>query len=335
MKTYGVMLVGCGHIGMEHLNDIYFRENVRVEVVDDTDPKVAEAAWRRSGASRWGTDYRLFLEDKNIDIVIIATYTDSHLPILKDCLAHGKHVLCEKPIANTYEEGRAFVDAVKTASTKVLVAHILRHNQSYQKIHDILQSGAVGEVKLIRMSQNHHAKDWPRYCRLLKDCSPAVDCCVHYYDIAQWLVGSPIVEVSAIGTKTQPDVPRENYTLVSFKMANGCIGYYEAGWSQSMRAGNVKEFIGTKGRVTLEMQTQRGQDSEEGDLITVYHSDTGEYELFNLHTEYKDMYAQLKTLIDMIENDTEADPTIDEVWSAFCVALSADNAIINQNKVYI
>ena len=93
MKTYGVMLVGCGHIGMEHLNDIYFRENVRVEVVDDTDPKVAEAAWRRSGASRWGTDYRLFLEDKNIDIVIIATYTDSHLPILKDCLAHGKHVL--------------------------------------------------------------------------------------------------------------------------------------------------------------------------------------------------------------------------------------------------
>lgn len=335
MKTYGVMLVGCGHIGMEHLNDIYFRENIRVEAVVDTDPKVAEAAWRRSGASRWGTDYRLFLEDEHIDIVIIATYTDSHLPILKDCLVHGKHVLCEKPIANTYEDGRAFVDAVKTASTKVLVAHILRHNQSYQKMHDILQSGAVGEVKLIRMSQNHHAKDWSRYCRLLKDCSPAVDCGIHYYDIAQWLVGSPIVEVSGIGTKTQPDVPRENYTLVSFKMANGCIGYYEAGWGQSMRAGNVKEFIGTKGRITLEMQAQRGQDAEEGDLITVYHSDTGDYELFNLHVEYKDMYAQLQTLIDMIENGTEGDPTIDEVWSAFQVALSADNAITNRKTVYI
>lgn len=327
MKTYGVMLIGCGHIGMEHLNDIYFRQDVRVEAVVDSDPKAAELAWRRSGAARWGTDYRPFLEDEAIDIVIIATYTDTHLPILKDCLAHHKHVLCEKPIANTYADGLAFVEAVKTAPTKVLVAHILRHNRSYQKIREIIGSGAIGDVRLIRMMQNHHAMDWPRYCRLLTDCSPTVDCGVHYYDIAQWFVGSPIVEVTGIGTRTQPDAPRENYTLVSFKMENGCIGYYEAGWGQSLRACNLKEFVGTKGRITLEMKSQRGRDAEEGDLITVYHSDTGVYETVNLRTEYKNMYAQLETLIHMIEEDEAGDPTIDEVWSAFRVALAAERSI--------
>ena len=51
MKTYGVLVIGCGHIGMEHLLDIYYRDDIRVEAVVDMNPAVAEAAARRCG--RW------------------------------------------------------------------------------------------------------------------------------------------------------------------------------------------------------------------------------------------------------------------------------------------
>ncbi len=335
MKTYGILLIGCGHIGMEHLNDIYYRDDVRIVATVDHDPARAREAARRSGAAAYGTDYRPFLDDPRVDIVIIATYTDTHLPILRDCLAHHKHVLCEKPIARTVEEGRAFIEAVSAAPEKVLIAHILRHNRSYCKLRELVQSGAIGELRLFRMTQNHHAMDWPRYCRLLEDSSPTVDCGVHYYDLAQWITGARITEVSGFSTTTQPDAPRDNYTLVTFRMENGCTGFYEAGWGQSLRACNVKELIGTKGRITLELCAQRGRDTEEGDLLTVYHSDTAVYETINLRAEYKDMYAQLHTLIDSIERDTPLDPTMDDVWSAFLAAQAADEALRTRRTVTV
>ena len=259
--------------------------------------------------------------------MIIATYVASHLSILKDCLAHGKHVLCEKPIAASIDEGRAFYEAVKRASSQVLIAHILRHNQSYIRIRQLIAQGAIGELKLMRMVQNHHAMNWSRYRRLLEDCSPIVDCGVHYIDVMQWFAGCRVYQVSGIGASLEPDSKHPNYGMITLKLENGCIGYYEAGWSRNTASANVKEFIGTKGRITLTMRDHRSQDQEEGDLISVYHSDTGVYETINLQAPYKDMYAQISTLIDMIERHTPGNPTIEEVYSAFCVAMEADRAI--------
>ena len=110
-------------------------------------------------------------------------------------------------------------------------------------------------------------------------------------------------------------------------MDNGCSGYYEAGWSKTLRSSNEKEFIGTEGRITLEMRDRRSHDTEEGDLITVYRKSGEIYDTVNVRTVYKDMYAQIETLIDMIENNTEGTPSIDDVWRAFRIALLADASI--------
>ena len=336
MKTYGVLVIGCGHIGMQHLLDIYYREDIRIVAVVDKDPSAAEAAARRCGVQTWGTDYLPFLKRDTIDIVIIATYASTHLTILRECLAHHKHVLCEKPIGETLEQGLELVKTVKAAKEKVLIGHILRHNASYNKIRELIQSGAIGELRLVRMAQNHHTLlDWDRHRRLLQDCSPAVDCGVHYFDIVQWYTGSRIVEVTGFGARTQDDVVRDNFNMVTFRLENGCAGYYEVAWGQTIRTNNLKEFIGSKGRISLDMVISRSEDGEEGDKITVYHSDTGVYETVNVQTKYKDMYGQLKELIDMIENDTAGNPTIDDVWQAFKVAQAAQKSIESGNTIRI
>lgn len=326
MKTYGVMLIGCGHIGMQHLLDIYYRDNIKVVAVADKNEELAMKAARRCGAL-YTTDYKEYLKRSDVDIVIIVTYTASHLEILKDCLAAHKNVLCEKPIATNLQDGKEFVKAVKETPQKVLVAHILRHNSSYIKIRELIKSGAIGELRVIRMAQNHHSMNWPRYKKLLSDCSPTVDCGVHYYDLLRWITGSEIEEVSGIGTKTQDDSPSLNYTLSTIKMQNGCVAFYEAGWGQNIRSCNLKEFIGTKGRITLELKTQRSRECEEGDLITVYHSKDSRYETINVKAQYKAMYRQLETLIDMIENNSPGNPTTDDVYKAFVAAVACDTAI--------
>ena len=332
-KVYGILVIGCGHIGRQHLEDIYYRDNVRIQAVVDADFENARLAARQYGAAGYGTDYRPCLDNPAIDIVLIATYTSSHLSILRDCLAHGKHVLCEKPIAANEEDGRAFFELASNARQKVLVAHILRHNRSYIRVRELIRAGAIGEVRLMRMVQNHHAMNWERYKRLLADCSPMVDCGVHYIDVMQWFTGASVVEVSGVGTTLEADSPDMNYGLMTVKLSSGCIGYYEAGWSRSTASENRKEFIGTAGRITLELEAVRSANREEGDLITVYHSDTGTYETINLETKYKDMYAQLETLIDMIETDSPGRPTLKEAYDAFYVALKADEAI-RQGRIF-
>ena len=103
----------------------------------------------------------------------------------------------------------------------------------------------------------------------------------------------------------------------------------------SIKSQNMKEFIGTKGRISLVLQEMRSGDREEGDLITLYNSEKGEYKIINNDSQYKDMYGQVCTLIDMIENDTEGNPTIDSVFSAFKIACLAQQGIMENRIIKI
>lgn len=336
-KTYGVVLIGCGHIGEDHISQIYYRENIRIVAVVDEDAERAQLFARKYGAAMWETDYRSCITRDDVDIVIIATYVNTHLDILRDCLAAGKHVLCEKPIAANLADGEEFCRLAMQAKTHVLVAHILRYNESYRRIRALIQSGVIGDVKVIRMTQNHHALNWPRYKRLLADCSPVLDCGVHYYDIIQWFTGARITRVQGIGTVIDNDLAADqvNYGLVSMQLSNGAIAYYEAGWSQNCSSSNVKEFIGDKGRITLTMKNFRCTHVEEGDCIEVYHNDTDCYETMNVQANYKNMWEQLKALIDLIEGRETDAPTIADIHSAFLVGMAADAAIRNNTAVTV
>jgi predicted dehydrogenase len=126
-----------------------------------------------------------------------------------------------------------------------------------------------------------------------------------------------------------------NYGIITLRLADGCVSYYEAGWSKNTSSQNLKEFVGDRGRISLQMKASRSSNQEEGDLISVYHSDTKEYEAINIQAEYKNMYGQICTLIDMIENHTPGNPTLEEVFSAFSVAMEADRAIREKKIIAI
>lgn len=335
MKKYGVMVIGCGHIGCEHLSDIYFRNDIRICAVIDTDEKAAVTAARKFGAEKYGTDYREFLSSPDIDIVIAATYVHSHYEIVKACIEHGKHVLCEKPVATTADEGKKFFDLVRGASVKVQVAYILRHNKTYQKAFELIQNGAIGELRAIRMAHNHNADNWHRFYNLLSDCMPVVDCGVHYFDVASWFTGSDITEISGMGALLDDDAPKLNYNIVNFKTASGCSCVYEAAWGRNVASRNLKEFIGATGRIELRFSALRGDSFTEGDLISIYRSSTDSYESINVKSNYKDMYAQLKSLIKSIEEDFETTPSISAVEKSFNAAIAAEKSILTGNRVLL
>lgn len=334
-KTYGVALIGCGAMGAAHLDEIYCMEHVNVVAVCDTDEERAREFAHRYGAQRIETDYRALMDNPLVDIVIIATYPGSHLEILSACLAAGKHVICEKPLAATLEDGEKMVRLIReNPQCKVLVGYILRHNQTYRHVAEMIQNDAIGHPIVMRMTQNHHTMDWPKYKNLILNTSPIIDCGVHYYDVMRWFTGAEITAIRGIGQKTEPDLPdgTYNYGMTIAELSDGSIGYYEAGWSNSMSSSNTKEFIGPKGRISVTYQMWRQQNQEEGDLIEYYRYPEGTYETINSLCSRKPTGDQLNALIDMIENNAPANPSIEDVWKSFTIAFRADSDIRSRIK---
>ncbi|MBE7022220.1 MAG: Gfo/Idh/MocA family oxidoreductase [Ruminococcaceae bacterium] len=330
MKKYGIALIGCGSMGAAHLDDIYCKDDVEIKCVCDINEEHAKDFARKYRAERTETDYRKAVSAEDVDIVIIATYPQSHLEILTACLQNGKHVLCEKPIASNLEDGKKMAQLIKeNPACKVHVGYILRHNKTYQKVAEMIQSGAIGKPIVMRMTQNHHTMDWQKYLNLIKDTSPIIDCGVHYIDIMHWVTGAEITEVSGIGLRTEPDVPKGkyNYGLMTAKLSDGSIGYYEAGWSNTISSCNVKEFMGPRGRIRITLQMLRSENHEEGDMIEYYKYPEKTYETININCKRKPTGDQLEDLIHMIETDAPGSPTIDEVIDSFTWAVKADEII--------
>ena len=83
MKTYGTILIGCGHIGLEHIAEIHYRENVNLVACVDINPDAARMAAHRYGAQTFGTDYRPFLE-RDDGAGVVAGEPDLRLPRVDD-----------------------------------------------------------------------------------------------------------------------------------------------------------------------------------------------------------------------------------------------------------
>lgn len=330
IKTYGVALIGCGHMGEAHLENIYYKDNVRVVCVCDAIEENAAKFQKKYGADYYTTNVDKCMVDENVDIVICATYPSSHLSILRKCVVYGKHLICEKPITPTIEEGRDFAKIVKCfPEVKVLIGHILRHNHTYNVAADMIRSGAIGFPVVMRMAQNHHTMDWSRYLELIKETSPIIDCGVHYIDVMQWFTGEKIVDISGFGQRISDDVPEDkyNYGMINVKLSGGSVGFYEAGWSNTMPSDNLKEFIGPKGSIKIVFKKDRTAHQEEGDMIEYYKYPEKEYEIINVDGKRKPTDLQFDHLVDMIEKDIPANPSIDEVFEVFEIAMNADQLI--------
>ncbi len=136
----------------------------------------------RPSAEKWGwaesaTDWREAIARDDIDIVDIVTPGDSHAEIAIAALEAGKHVLCEKPLANTVAEAEAMAAAAEKAAAKgvcAMLGHTYRRLPATTFARDLVRAGKIGEIHQVRAS---YLQDWlvdptaPLAWRLQKDLS--------------------------------------------------------------------------------------------------------------------------------------------------------------------
>ena len=150
MKTIRWGMIGCGEVAeMKSGPGLYRAAHSQLVAVADRNPGRAEDFARRHGVARWHDDAEAIIRAPDIDIVYIATMTESHRDLVLRCAAAGKAVLTEKPMAMSHADCLAMIAACREASVPLWVAYYRRALPRFLKVRELVQSGAIGDVRMV------------------------------------------------------------------------------------------------------------------------------------------------------------------------------------------
>jgi predicted dehydrogenase len=212
--TLGVGLIGHAFMGAAHSQawrtaphffDLPLRPQLTVLAGRDRD-RVTDAAARLGWASV-ETDWRRVLERDDVGLVDVCTPGDTHAEIAVAALEAGKHVLCEKPLANTVAEAEAMTEAAARAAARgvrSMVGFTYRRVPAIGLARRLVAEGRLGQVRHVRAQ---YLQDWiadpsaPMSWRLEKDRAGSGalgDIGAHVVDLAQYVTGQAVTGVSAV-----------------------------------------------------------------------------------------------------------------------------------------
>lgn len=285
-KTLNVALIGTKFMGKAHSNA--FRQVARyfdlpaepvMKVLCGKDPKGTAEAAAKFGWQEASTDWKAVVNRPDIDVVDISSTGNMHAPMAIAAAKAGKHIICEKPLANTVKEAEQMLAAAKAAGVKHMCGFTYRFNPAIQTIKKLISSGQLGTIFHFRAC---YLQDWivdpefPLNWRLTKEGAGSGalgDIGAHITDLCQFLVGD-IAEVAAatetfikerpladaeatIAAKNQKKTGKKGKVTVDdaaiylarFKNGN-TLGTFEATrFAPGRRNYNAIEIYGSKGSI--------------------------------------------------------------------------------------
>lgn len=149
MKKYNLGIIGAGMYGKILIRCFQEDERANITWVNSASEGTTKSAAEEFGVENWSTDYRDVLTDSAVHAVVIATPPFLHADQLEAALNAGKHVLLEKPMAESLESVRRIVKAVEQAPGQMVLEASCRHTRLTSKfkfIKDMIDSGKLGEV---------------------------------------------------------------------------------------------------------------------------------------------------------------------------------------------
>jgi predicted dehydrogenase len=153
-QTLRVGLIGCRGMGWNNLKSFLKNKDVSVSAICDIDENVIANRMKELGemgvTAKSYKDYRRLLDDRDVDVVIIATPDHWHCLQLVDACAAGKDVYAEKPLANSITESRVMVQAVEQHNRIVQVNQWQRSQAHFKNAMNYVQGGKLGKIAMVK-----------------------------------------------------------------------------------------------------------------------------------------------------------------------------------------
>lgn len=214
MTSLRVAMIGYGFMGAAHSQGwrtaprvFDLPANTEMAVIVGRDAAAVAKAAKKWGWAESATDWREVIAREDIDVVDIVTPGDSHAEIAIAALDAGKHVLCEKPLANTAAEAEAMAAAAERAAArgvKAMVGFTYRRVPAVTFLRQLIAEGVVGRIAHVRAS---YRQDWlvdpdmPLAWRLQKEHAGSGalgDIGAHAIDLVEFVTGMDVEQVSGV-----------------------------------------------------------------------------------------------------------------------------------------
>jgi len=290
-QEVNVGLIGYSFMGKVHSHafkdmSFFFPEAAAYPVMKAicgrNEANVSDAA-KTFGWQSYETDWKTLIGRDDIHLVDVSTPGDSHAEIAIAAAEAGKHVFCEKPLANNLAEARAMADAVRNAGVKSMVAYNYRRVPAVALAKKLIEEGRIGDIyhwRAVYLQDWIMDPDFPLVWRLQKEkagSGPHGDLNAHIIDLARYLVGDisevsgmqetfikerPIAEeidaalgASTGGSSQMGQVTVDDTTLFLARFENGAVGTFEATrFAGGRRNGNRFEINGSKGSIAFNLE---------------------------------------------------------------------------------
>jgi predicted dehydrogenase len=257
MKTIRWGIIGCGDVTeVKSGPGFYKAANSQLLAVMRRDGALAADFARRHDVPRWHDDADAIIRAEDIDAVYVATTPDSHCDYVLRCAAAGKPALVEKPMAMDTGQCEAMLAACRSAGVPLWVAYYRRALPRFLKVRELVQSGAIGTVRMVVSRQfqpyrtqaqaNPGSPPW-RIEMARSGGGLFVDMVSHTLDFLDFVFG-PIEQIRGFADNQAGAYRPEDVVTASYRFASGVHGSGTFCYAAD-RDDEMNEIIGAEGRI--------------------------------------------------------------------------------------
>lgn len=204
---FGVAILGAGRIGMLHAENIVTTvPGLTLKVVADPVPAATNQARERFGVEV-EEDWRAAVQDSNVDAVIICSPTDQHAGQIREAAAAGKHIFCEKPIARDLESIDELLAHVEEQGVKFQTGFNRRFDRNFATLRNRIVGGDIEDLWMLKITSRD--PEPPPLSYLQDSGGIFFDMTIHDFDMARFLVGAEVREVTACGSALVSEETKE------------------------------------------------------------------------------------------------------------------------------
>src|SRR5580698_8673739 len=294
-------VIGVGVMGSNHARVLSELPGVELVGVVDPDRKQREQVARRLGCAAFAAVDELVA--RGVDAVTIAAPTHLHRDIAIGCAERGIHILVEKPIAPTIEEGHAIVAAARSAGVTLMAGHVERFNPAVQSVKRAIKGQNILSIAITRVGPFP-----PR----MSNVGVVIDLAVHDIDLICWFTRSQIVEVQPQLSNAVAE--REDIALLQFRTASGVLAHINTNWLTPFKARTV--HVATKRKYVI------------GDLLTRQVTECygfqpdGSYSMRHLSVGHAEpLRAELMAFVKAIKDRTPPPVTGEDGVASLAIAI--------------
>src|SRR5262245_11696193 len=296
MADLTVGILGAGYFGEQHARAIAAVPGLRLTAVSDCDRASARRLADQYGAAA-GTDWRQLVADAAIDIVVIATPHELHLPMAIAASEAGKHTLLEKPMGRTVAECTAIQQVAERSRTTLLIGQLLHFALPSLVARQILDAGDLGRPiagtsTLIKLWLEPNRRNW--HLDPARGGGMLMTAGIHALDLLVWFMGAPVATVVAAAGTLMHEQAADDSAMLLIRFADGrfgqvsSIGYRDGGVVYGMDL--VCE------RATLRVDFARGVSIGRGGAWTpIANSAEPDWMLRALKREWQAMQVAVRT----------------------------------------